>query len=324
MRMILIQIFHIRASRRSLDATVLLMALLGHWGTAVGAAAAPDLTQLSIEELMNVPVVSATKQTQRLSDTASAVFVITADDIRRSGVTSVPEALRLAPGVQVARIGASQWAVTIRGFNGRYANKLLVLVDGRSIYTPAFAGVYWEIQDLLLEDIDRIEVIRGPGASLWGANAVNGVINILTKAAADTEGLISVTAGSPENTIVGVRHSGSLGEDARYRIYGKYLKQDGLLDLQGQDAEDDWRLGGGGFRLDWTPSERDRISLHGGAVRRRDAAEPDRAQLRAALLAAGAGRGRDDRRPSARPLGAGSVGDLPAVPATVLPEPAAR
>ncbi|MEI2782515.1 MAG: TonB-dependent receptor plug domain-containing protein [Candidatus Competibacter sp.] len=153
---------------------------------AVSRAAAPDLTQLGIEELMNVQVVSASKQAQRLADAASAVFVITQDDIRRSGATSVPEALRLAPGVQVARIDASKWAISIRGFNGRYANKLLVLVDGRSIYTPAFAGVYWEVQDLLLEDIERIEVIRGPGASLWGSNAVNGVINILTKRAADT------------------------------------------------------------------------------------------------------------------------------------------
>ncbi|MEI2782512.1 MAG: TonB-dependent receptor plug domain-containing protein [Candidatus Competibacter sp.] len=124
--------------------------------------------------------------------------------------------------------------------------------------------MYWEVQDLLLEDIERIEVIRGPGASLWGSNAVNGVINILTKRAADTRGLVSVTAGSPENTIVGVRYSGALGDDARYRLYGKYLKQDGLLDRQGRDAEDDWRLGSGGFRLDWAPSGRDSVSLQGG------------------------------------------------------------
>ncbi len=227
-------------------------------------AAAPDLTELSIEELMSVQVVSPTKQAQRLADTASAIFVITQDDIRRGGVTNIPDALRLAPGVQVARIDASKWAITIRGFNGRFANKLLVLVDGRSIYTPAFAGTYWEIQDLLLEDIDRIEVIRGPGASLWGANAVNGVINILTKRAADTQGLVSLTAGNPENTIVGLRYSGSLGDDAHFRVYGKYLHQGGLLDEQGQDAGDDWRLGSGGFRLDWAPSGQDSVSLQGG------------------------------------------------------------
>lgn len=235
-------------------------------GITIGQAqvTAPDLTELSIEELMSVQVISPTKQAQRLADTASAIFVITQDDIRRSGVTNIPDALRLAPGVQVMRIDASKWAITIRGFNGRFANKLLVLVDGRSIYTPAFAGVYWEIQDLLLEDIDRIEVIRGPGASLWGANAVNGVINILTQRAADTQGLVSVTAGNPENTIVGLRYSGSLGDDARFRVYGKYLSQGGLLDAEGRDAGDDWRLGSGGFRLDWTPSGQDSVSLQGG------------------------------------------------------------
>ena len=230
---------------------------------APAMATTPDLTQLSIEELMNVSVVSPTRQAQRLSDTASAVFVITQEEIRRSGVSNIPDALRLAPGVQVARIDANKWAVSIRGFNGRFANKLLVLVDGRSIYTPTFAGVYWEIQDLLLEDIDRIEVIRGPGASLWGANAVNGVINIITKLAKDTSDLVSMTAGNPENTIVGVRHSGQLGEDAHYRIYGKYLKQGNLLDAQGRDADDDWHLGSGGFRLDWTPSGRNDFSLQG-------------------------------------------------------------
>ncbi|HRD68150.1 MAG TPA: TonB-dependent receptor [Candidatus Competibacter sp.] len=228
-------------------------------------AVTPDLTQLSIEELMNVQVVSPTKQSQRLADTASAVFVITQDDIRRTGVANVPDALRLAPGVQVARIDANKWAISIRGFNGRFANKLLVLVDGRSIYTPTFSGVYWEIQDLLLEDIERIEVIRGPGASLWGANAVNGVINIITKPAKDTRGLVSVTVGERERPVVGVRFGGQLGDDAHYRLFGKYLNQDGLLDTQGQDAEDDWRLGSGGFRFDWTPSGRDSITLQGDA-----------------------------------------------------------
>ncbi|WP_246327630.1 TonB-dependent receptor plug domain-containing protein [Candidatus Competibacter phosphatis] len=232
---------------------------------SLGWTAVPDLHPISIyEDLMQIKVVSATKVEQAVEDTASAVFVITQDDIRRSGVTGIPDALRLAPGVQVARIDANKWAITIRGFNGRFANKLLVLVDGRSIYTPAFAGVYWEIQDLLLEDIDRIEVIRGPGASLWGANAVNGVINIITKSARDTQSLISVTAGNPKNTIVGLRYSGQLGDSAHYRLYGKFLDQDGLLDAQGQDAEDDWRLGSGGFRLDWSPSDRDSFSMYGG------------------------------------------------------------
>ena len=241
---------------------VLLICLMG-MAVNPAKAASPDLTQLSIEELMNMEVVSPAKQAQRLTDAASAVFVITQDDIRRSGVTNIPAALRLAPGVQVAQIDSNRWAVSIRGFNGRFSNKLLVLVDGRSIYTPTFAGVYWEFQNFLLEDIERIEVIRGPGASLWGANAVNGVINILTRRAAGTENLVSVTAGNEEKLIVGVRFSDQWGEDAHYRLYGKYINRDGLLDLQGRDAEDEWYLSSGGFRLDWTPSGRDSFSLQG-------------------------------------------------------------
>jgi outer membrane receptor for ferrienterochelin and colicin len=159
----------------------------------------PDLTEFSIEDLMQVKVVSAAKTEQALQDTAAAVFVITADDIRRSGVTQVMDALRLAPGVEVARIDSSRWAISIRGFNGRFANKLLVLIDGRTIYNAQFSGVYWELQDLFLPDIERIEVIRGPGGSLWGANAVNGVINIITKNAKDTPGgLVTLTAGDEE------------------------------------------------------------------------------------------------------------------------------
>lgn len=256
-----------RAARHSAGALVLGLVLLGLWSSAASATsqeASADLTHLSIEELMTLEVTSAAKQTQKLADAAAAVFVITQDDIRRSGATSIPEVLRLAPGVQVARVDANKWAITIRGFNGRYANKLLVLVDGRSIYTPIFAGVYWEIQDLLMEDIERIEVVRGPGASLWGANAVNGVINILTKRAADTKGLISATVGNQEQATVGIRVSGQLSDKADYRLYGKYLQQAGLIDSQGKEAEDDWREGGGGFLLDWTPANPDSITVQGG------------------------------------------------------------
>ena len=177
-------------------------------GMAAGpaSAATPDLTQFSIEDLMQVKVVSATKVEQALQDTAAAVFVISAEDIRRSGVTNVMEALRLAPGVEVARIDSSRWAITIRGFNGRFANKLLVMIDGRSVYNSQFSGVYWELQDLFLPDVERIEVIRGPGGSLWGANAVNGVINIITRNTEDTQGgLVTLTAGNEERRIVGVR-----------------------------------------------------------------------------------------------------------------------
>ncbi len=252
-------------SRGSVKVTPVL-AVLACLGTTAGQAetAAPDLTQFSIEDLMQVKVVSAAKMEQALLDTAAAVFVITADDIRRSGVTNVMEALRLAPGVEVARIDSSRWAISIRGINGRFANKLLVLIDGRSIYTSQFSGVYWEVQDLFLPDIERIEVIRGPGGSLWGANAVNGVINIITKNSKDTQGgLVTLTAGNEERTIAGVRYGGKLGDNAQYRIYGQFTERDGLVTPDGRDAGDDWQIGRGGFRLDWIPSAQDTIAVQG-------------------------------------------------------------
>src|SRR6267142_1350485 len=159
----------------------------------------PDVTAMSMEDLMNLQVTSVTKHTQKVADAAAAIFVITQEDIRRSGATSIPEALRLVPGLEVARIDENKWAIGSRGFNGRFDNKLLGRIDGRSVYTPLFSGVYWNIQDVLLEDIDRIEVIRGPGATLWGANAVNGVINIITKPAKSTQSaLLTAEAGTEE------------------------------------------------------------------------------------------------------------------------------
>src|SRR5471030_2740609 len=157
---------------------------------------APNLSQVSIEDLMNIEITSASRKEQRAGDVAAAVFVITQDDIRRSGMTTIPDLLRLAPGVDVAQINSNKWAVSVRGFNALYANKLLVLIDGRSIYNRIFSGVLWDTEDLMIDDIDRIEVIRGPGAAMWGANAVNGVINIITKATADTQGgLVRLDAG---------------------------------------------------------------------------------------------------------------------------------
>jgi len=236
-------------------------------GVALGgqpATATPDLTQLSIEDLMQIKVVSAAKIEQSLQDTAAAVFVITADDIRRSGATSIPEVLRLAPGVEASRLDSGRWSVTIRGFNGRFANKLLVLVDGRSIYTPLFSGVHWEVQGPPLEEIERIEVVRGPGGSLWGANAVNGVINILTKHPQDTQGgLATLILGNEERAIVGVRQGGELGEKARYRLYGQFTARDSLVTPDGRDAGDAWQIGQGGFRLDWTPSAVDVVTVQG-------------------------------------------------------------
>ena len=155
-----------------------------------------DLSQLSIEDLMNIQVTSVSKKEQKLSQAAAAIFVITQEDIRRSGATNIPDLLRLVPGMNVSQINANTWAISVRGFNGQFSNKLLVLIDGRAVYTPLLGGVNWDVQDVPLEDIERIEVVRGPGGTLWGANAVNGVINILTKNALDTKGgLVTVLGG---------------------------------------------------------------------------------------------------------------------------------
>lgn len=178
---------------------LLCFVLAGTLMPVILAAEEKTVYDMEIEDLMNVTVTSAAKKAQPLSDVSAAIFVISNEDIKRSGATSLPDALRMAPGIDVARIDSNKWAVSSRGFNGRFANKLLVLIDGRSIYTQSFSGVYWENQDILLEDIDRIEVIRGPGAALWGANAVNGVINIITKHSADTQAGWRRPAAAPRN-----------------------------------------------------------------------------------------------------------------------------
>lgn len=227
-------------------------------------ATARQLLDLSLEDLLNIEVTSVAKKSQPLSEVAAAAYVITQQDIRRSGVTSIPEALRLAPGVQVARIDANKWAVSIRGSNSRFANKLLVLIDGRSVYTPLFSGVFWDVQDTVLEDIERIEVIRGPGGTLWGANAVNGVVNIITKGAGETRGgLVSAGVGTEERGFGTVRYGGALGESAHYRVYGKYFNRDGGVELTGADGADDWDQARAGFRLDWQASAGDAMVLQG-------------------------------------------------------------
>ncbi len=223
-----------------------------------------DFTDFSIEQLLHVEVTSVGKKTQRLTDAAAAIYVITSDDLLRSGVTSIPEALRMVPGIQVARIDANKWAISARGFNGRFANKLLVLIDGRSVYTPLFSGVYWDVQDTLLEDIERIEVIRGPGATLWGANAVNGVINIITRRAEETQGvLVSTGAGSEERSFGSVRFGSQAGDQTFYRIYGKYFERDAFVTSSGDDAADDWNSLRGGFRLDSALTNVDNLTLQG-------------------------------------------------------------
>lgn len=221
------------------------------------------LLDLSIEELMQIEVTSVSRRAQKLSQTASAIFVITQDDIRRSGATSIPEALRMAPGVEVARVGTDKWSISVRGFNGRFANKLQVLIDGRSVYTPLFSGVIWSQQDTLIEDIERIEVIRGPGATVWGANAVNGVINIITKKAADTQGvLFSAGGGNFEQGFMGVRYGGKLNEDTAFRLYAKSFGRDNTTSIAATNVHDNWQSARAGFRFDHVRGI-DQITLQG-------------------------------------------------------------
>ncbi|MCC7091127.1 MAG: TonB-dependent receptor, partial [Nitrosomonas sp.] len=216
-------------------------------GSASSSRMDNSLLDLPIEELMKIEVTSVSRRSEKLTQVASAVFVITQDDIRRSGATSIPEALRLAPGVEVARIGTDKWAINIRGFNGRFAGKLQVLMDGRSVYNPLFSGVQWDLQDTLMEDIERIEVIRGPGASVWGANAVNGVINIITKKAADTQGaLVSAGGGTFEQGFVGARYGGKINEDTAYRFYAKGFTRNQMKSAAGESAHDAWHSARGG------------------------------------------------------------------------------
>ena len=212
---------------------------------------APNLSAVSIEDLMNIEITSASRKEQRAADVAAAVFVITHDDIRRSGMTTIPDLLRMAPGVEVAQINSNKWAVTVRGFNGLYANKLLVLVDGRSIYNRLFSGVLWDSEDLMFDDIERIEVIRGPGAALWGANAMNGVINIVTKTAAETPGgLVRVQAGRAGEQGA-VRYGGTVGATS-YRVYSQWTGRAESVVVPGTGADDASDRATAGFRADWT------------------------------------------------------------------------
>jgi iron complex outermembrane recepter protein len=224
-----------------------------------------DLTEISIEALMSMEVTTTVaRKEQRLTDTSAAVFVITGEDIRRSGVTSIPEALRMVPGIQVARIDSNKWAVSARGFNGFIANKLLVLMDGRSVYSPLYSGVYWDVQDTLIEDIARIEVIRGPGASLWGANAVNGVINIITKPAIETQGgLLTAGAGREEEVFGSLRYGGAIGDGTHFRMYGKYFERDNGRSVHGEPTNDQWDMARGGGRIDWQPSGKKLLTVQG-------------------------------------------------------------
>ncbi|MBN8439136.1 MAG: TonB-dependent receptor [Candidatus Accumulibacter sp.] len=230
---------------------------------SVTAADAQDPPDIGLEELLGVEVTSVSRKAERLHDVAAAVFVISREDIERSGATSIPEALRMAPGVNVASLANNRWAVSIRGFNDRWGNKLLVLMDGRSIYSPLFSGVVWEDQDTLLEDIDRIEVVRGPGAAMWGANAVNGVINIITRRARDTQGdLLVGAAGTEERALIAFRHGGEAG-NGHFRVWGKAFTRDQAVTADGRSGNDYWHAERVGFRGDWVTGNGQRLMLSG-------------------------------------------------------------
>lgn len=213
---------------------------------------------------MNLQVTSVSKKEQQLSNAGAAVFVITQEDIRRSGATDLPDVLRMVPGVDVARINANRWAIGIRGFNDAYSNKVLVLVDGRSVYNATFNGVFWDSQNIPLENIERIEVIRGPGGTVWGANAVNGVINIITKRASETQGaLIASGAGSEQRADGLFEYGAAAGETGAYRVYGRYFDVGDSPSTAGQSSGDGWHAYQGGFRSDWNVSQRDNLTVQG-------------------------------------------------------------
>jgi iron complex outermembrane receptor protein len=223
-----------------------------------------DFEGFDLEALMDVEVFSVSKKAQSLADSAAAVYVLNQEDIKRSGATSIPELMRLVPGMEVGSIDSSTWAVTARGFNGRFSNKLLVLIDGRSVYSPLFAGVHWALQDTMLEDIDRIEIIRGPGGTIWGANAVNGVINIITKSPVDTLGaLVSAGGGTYEHGFVNVRQGTKIAESGHLRIYGKYFDRDHFENAPGDSSTDEWDQARVGFRAEWDLDEVSTLTVQG-------------------------------------------------------------
>ncbi len=231
-------------------------------------SAPEDLSNLSIEQLANIKVRSVSKREEPLSEAPASLYVIDHDQIVRSGATTVPEMLRLAPNLQVYQETPAHWVVTARGLNGlpfaqSFSNKLLVLVDGRTVYTPLFSGVYWDLPDLLPDDIERIEVISGPGATLWGANAVNGVINIITRPAAATSGAYVAIEGGAVQQVASLRFSGQAGKTLSYRVYGRWLRQDAAQLPAGGSAGDDWHRFGGGFRVDWNAGGPDAVTFQG-------------------------------------------------------------
>jgi iron complex outermembrane receptor protein len=267
--------FHLKLSHFFSPATiphrvirwVLILAWIGMFvfpGFPACSAQAPDFTQKSLEDLMNIEVTSVSKREQKTSQAAAAIFVITRDDIHRSGALNIPDLLRMVPGLDVAQIDAGKWAISARGFNDQYSNKLLVLIDGRTVYSPIFAGVFWDSENVPLDTIERIEVIRGPGAAVWGSNAMNGVINIITLSAEDTKGGHIVTGAG--NSAIGpetISYGGKVRNLGAYRISAEGFHVNSLPTLVGLDGQDDWRLVHGGFRTDTTLSAKDSLTTEG-------------------------------------------------------------
>lgn len=252
-----------RSSTRWLVAIALGM-FAGIVGSQPAAAQTVDLTKLSLEDLLNTEITSASRKAQKLSRTAAAVYVITREDIRRSGARTIPDVIRMAPGFSVGQIDASSWAISARGFNGLFANKLLVLIDGRSVYSPMLGGVYWDMQNIPLRSIDRIEVIRGPGGTLWGANAVNGIINIITTSPANATpgGAVDVSLGNLGQRATELRYASGLGENGHYRVYGKYAERGSGRPVRGLEDPDDTSVSLGDVRLNWR-GELNTIDVHG-------------------------------------------------------------
>lgn len=246
------------------------LALAG--GACANAPDNADLARLSIEELGAIQVTSVSKRPELVGEAPSAIYVITREAIIRSGPQSVPEILRLAPNLQVYQAGASRYVITARGMNGapaaqNFANKLLVLIDGRTVYTPLYSGVYWDMQDVLPHDIERIEVISGPGATLWGSNAVNGVVNITTRASSDTQGgRLTVGAGDRRRS-ASLRYGGTIAEGLTYRVYAKTFLDDDTQDIAGASVQDHWSKPQVGFRVDWRLSDADTLTFQGDAYK---------------------------------------------------------
>lgn len=255
---------HLKISTILASAGIVLIASMAQAKTEVSAT---ELLSLSLEQLGNIEVTSVSKKSEKANEAAAAIYVITQEDISRSGMTNIPELLRMVPGLNVAQSGSHQWSVSSRGFSGQFADTLLVLIDGRSVYTPLYSGVYWDVQDTLLQDIERIEVIRGPGATLWGANAVNGVINIITKNAKDSQGgYASQTVGNQANSLTSARYGAKITDNAYARVYAKYDDYRAGQNIAGKNANDPWNKAQSGFRSDWK-NDNQTFTFQGDAYR---------------------------------------------------------